>query len=212
MKAMRYPDGVFTDRSSRQWPQPEQSGHKGDVLQRPGPQGDHHRQSAGHHDASDRFEYSSRSYAERGGKWWWNGEESGRCNSTTQTILDRSCTFGYCLCRRRNWNVTDWNVSRLHYALDDERRWKAMPSTIETLTPTSPGSVEVTLPTATTGDGQFQRLACRGLTTSCNGTARFLPDRLLRLQRYQFSASVSHRIRTGRQIRDQCVSSPTSCG
>ena len=104
---------------------PEQSRHKGDVLQRPGPRGDHRRQSAGHHHASDRFEHPSGVLRRTRREVWWSNGEEGRCNSdNSDHPWTVSCTFGYCFCRRGYWNATDWNVSRLHYGLDDERRRK----------------------------------------------------------------------------------------
>ena len=134
------------------------------------------------------------SHAERGGGevWWSNGEESGRCNSTIQTILDRSCTLDIVsvVAGTGTLPVGTYRVCITHSMTNGE---ESHASTIETLTPTSPGSVDVTLP-PTTGTDNFNVYVSRA------------NDDIM--QRYSTVSAATASVSitsypTGRQIRDR---------
>lgn len=96
------------------------------------------------------------SYAERGGEVWWsNGEASGRCNADNTdspwsvpapgAIVSVVAGVG-------TLSVGTYRVAITHSMTDGEESYAPA---VETITLTSPGSIEVTLPTATAGTDNF---------------------------------------------------------
>ena len=185
MKAMRYPGRVFTDRSNRQWPQPEQSRHKGDVLQWSGPRVITSVNPLVITTLRTGLNIRPVSYAERGGEVWWsNGEESGRCNSDNSDhpwTVPAPLDIVSVVAGTGTLPVGTYRVCITHSMTNGE---ESHASTIETLTLTSPGSVDVTRLRRRPGRTISTSMCRRLTTTSCRSTAQFLLLRLASVLRH----------------------------
>ena len=144
------------------------------------------------------------SYAERGGEVWWsNGEESGRCNSDNSDhpwTVPAPLDIVSVVAGTGTLPVGTYRVCITHSMTDGE---ESHASTIETLTLTSPGSVDVTLPTATTGTDNFNVYVSQA------------DDDIMQKYSTVSAATASVSITaypTGRQIRDRAFLRPLPAG
>jgi hypothetical protein len=144
------------------------------------------------------------SYAERGGEVWWsNGEASGRCGADNSD---------HPWCPPAPLNIVDlyagvgalpagsYRVAITHAMSDGE---ESAASDIETISLVSPGSIEITLPTATAGTDSFNIYCSRA-----DGKI---------IQKYSTVAAATGSVSItanpkGRQLRDRAFLRPLPAG
>jgi len=144
------------------------------------------------------------SYAERGGEVWWsNGEESGRCNSDNSDhpwTVPAPLDIVSVVAGTGTLPVGTYRVCITHSMADGE---ESHASTIESITLSTTGSIELTLPTAAAGTDNF--------VIYCTWGDGEVLQRATTVSSVTASVSIAD-LPEGRQIRDRAFLRPLPAG